>query len=674
MRKTYLALAAAGLILASCQKDNEPSPQLPPTAPQSAMTLRGTIDASTPESRTHLDEEAGGGGKNSSLVKWDLYDAVALYMTGAFDRRVQELADSVTQGLQPSVQFVTPEFYVVKSAESIDNTTATFTGTSAVTPLASDTYVAVYPYRSVSTDAWQIGRTHIRMTLPEQQSHPFQFKDLGMMIAKTPDSGSEQVRLSFKNIFPILKFSLTGSRTLAAIRFRGNDGEPVAGDFRLDISGDAYMEADFSESTVEEVSLTCGVRLSATPQTFYLVVPPRTYAKGYTIDFVADDGSVMTQVVSKDTPKTLLRSKIYEYPTLAFPPQSTAEAACDWLWQDETGVVSNVGFDELPGAVDLGAAANCFIVSVPGNYKFKAVKGDGSAVDGVDGYVYFAAGAAKGNAVIAALVNRQVAWSWHIWRTDAPAEKEAAAGCTILDRNLGATSVTPGDVSSYGLYYQWGRKDPFVGAKDTGKDAPIGGASETAAFGTQTAAYEKNTIDQTAYAFDVIGNDDNTIIDCVAYAVQHPTTFIKYVASVGNSGVSTWFNSDLSNFSDLWGAVSGRKSVYDPCPAGYKVPVDSAEAWGGFAKADVTSSAGSFGVTLNEAFYPCSGWRDVSGMLKQVGTYAKAASATASENRANILQMGYYKMMATAASYSISFTNPGKSFIAGGIPVRCVKE
>ena len=673
MRKNYLALAAAGLILASCQKDNEPSAQLPPTAPQSAMTLLGTIDASAPESRTHLDEEAGGGG-NSSLVKWDLYDAVALYMTGAFDRRVQELADSVAQGLQPSVQFVTPEFYVVKSAESIDNTTATFTGTSAVTPLASDTYVAVYPYRSVSTDAWQIGRTHIRMTLPEQQSHPFQFKDLGMMIAKTPDSGSEQVRLSFKNIFPILKFSLTGSRTLAAIRFRGNDGEPVAGDFRLDISGDAYMEADFSESTVEEVSLTCGVQLSATPQTFYMVVPPQTYAKGYTIDFVADDGSVMTQVVSKDTPKTLLRSKIYEYPTLAFTPQSTAEAACDWLWQDETGVVSNVGFDELPGAVDLGAAANCFIVSAPGNYKFKAVKGDGSAVDGVDGYVYFTAGAAKGNAVIAALVNRQVAWSWHIWRTDAPAEKEAAAGCTILDRNLGATSVTPGDVSSYGLYYQWGRKDPFVGAKELGKDAPIGGASETAAFGTQTAAYEKNTIDQTAYAFDVIGNDDNTITDCVAYAVQHPTTFIKYVVSVGNSGVSTWFNSDLSNFSDLWGAVSGRKSVYDPCPAGYKVPVDSAEAWGGFAKADVTSSAGSFGVTLNEAFYPCSGWRDVSGMLKQVGTYAKAASATAPTNQANILQIMYYKATAAATTYTTMFSNSGKSFIAGGIPVRCVKE
>lgn len=672
MRKNYLALAAAGLILASCQKDNEPSAQLPPTAPQSAMTLLGTIDASAPESRTHLDEEAGGGG-NSSLVKWDLYDAVALYMTGAFDRRVQELADSVAQGLQPSIQFVTPEFYVVKSAESIDNTTATFTGTSAVTPLASDTYVAVYPYRSVSTDAWQIGRTHIRMTLPEQQSHPFQFKDLGMMIAKTPDSGSEQVRLSFKNIFPILKFSLTGSRTLAAIRFRGNDGEPVAGDFRLDISGDAYMEADFSESTVEEVSLTCGVRLSATPQTFYLVVPPRTYAKGYTIDFVADDGSVMTQVVSKDTPKTLLRSKIYEYPTLAFTPQSTAEAACDWLWQDETGVVSNVGLDELPDAVDLGAAANCFIVSAPGNYKFKTVKGDGSAVDGVDGYVYFTAGAAKGNAVIAALVNRQVAWSWHIWRTDAPAEKEAAAGCTILDRNLGATSVTPGDVSSYGLYYQWGRKDPFVGAKELGINSTITSSSEPEAFGSLTATYEKNTIGETEYTFGVTANNDSQISDCIAYTIQNPTKFIRHTQQIHNSGSGTWFNAEASNFEDLWGGISKQKSVYDPCPAGYKIPIDSREVWKDFNADQVEATETTFGGTINGAFYACAGQRNDEGKLSQLGIYAKAQSATwSATKKAYIMQLGYNKSF--TGSYKASFTNMGQNSLAIAVPVRCVKE
>ena len=66
--------------------------------------------------------------------------------------------------------------------------------------------------------------------------------------------------------------------------------------------------------------------------------------------------------------------------------------------------------------------------------------------------------------------------------------------------------------------------------------------------------------------------------------------------------------------------------------------------------------------------------RDVSGMLKQVGTYAKAASATAPTNQANILQIMYYKATAAATTYTTMFSNSGKSFIAGGIPVRCVKE
>ena len=30
-----------------------------------------------------------------------------------------------------------------------------------------------------------------------------------------------------------------------------------------------------------------------------------------------------------------------------------------------------------------------------------------------------------------------------------------------MDRNLGATSVTPKDQNAYGAWYQWGRKDPF---------------------------------------------------------------------------------------------------------------------------------------------------------------------------------------------------------------------
>lgn len=186
----------------------------------------------------------------------------------------------------------------------------------------------------------------------------------------------------------------------------------------------------------------------------------------------------MTQVVSKDTPKTLLRSKIYDHPTLAFTPQSTAEAACTtgWLGRNGSGVerrLRRTARRRRPGC-----GSQLFIVSAPGNYKFKAVKGRWLGCRRCRRLCLFTAGAAS-NAVIAALVGQQVAWSWHIWRTDAPAEKPPPMH--DLDRNLGA-SVTRATSPPTVFTTNGDAKDPFVGAKELGKDAPIGGASETMAF------------------------------------------------------------------------------------------------------------------------------------------------------------------------------------------------
>ena len=50
-------------------------------------------------------------------------------------------------------------------------------------------------------------------------------------------------------------------------------------------------------------------------------------------------------------------------------------------------------------------------------------------------------------------------WSWHLWLTDEP---KLIAG--FMDRNLGAFSSSPsGGSKSYGLLFQFGRKDAFVG-------------------------------------------------------------------------------------------------------------------------------------------------------------------------------------------------------------------
>ena len=83
-----------------------------------------------------------------------------------------------------------------------------------------------------------------------------------------------------------------------------------------------------------------------------------------------------------------------------------------------------------------------------------------------NGEITFRATDRKGNAVIAAKdAAGNILWSWHIWLTDQPVEHvyKNNAG-TVMDRNLGATSATPGDIGALGLLYQWGRKDPFLGS------------------------------------------------------------------------------------------------------------------------------------------------------------------------------------------------------------------
>ena len=115
----------------------------------------------------------------------------------------------------------------------------------------------------------------------------------------------------------------------------------------------------------------------------------------------------------------------------------------------------------------------------------------------------------------------------------------------MMDRNLGALTATnaTGDVDplSIGLYYQWGRKDPFPGAT-TFEKSPKGAAVAGTAW-----TYHKELIS-------------------TEYSVQHPTEY----ASVPEVDDGVWNADDPQ---DLWNAEDNKKTVYDPCPPGYRVPV-----------------------------------------------------------------------------------------------------
>lgn len=319
-------------------------------------------------------------------------------------------------------------------------------------------------------------------------------------------------------------------------------------------------------------------------------------------------------------------------------------------------------FVNLDQASDLSASgtANCYIVPSSGIYKFKAVKGNSnisvgtvasaevlwesfgtsqkpnvgdviySAVYSAD-YVYFSTPSTlkNGNAVIAVKdASNNVLWSWHIWICNGYSPIDLAqtyynnAG-VMMDRNLGATSATPGDVGALGLLYQWGRKDPFLG-------------SSSISSNTQAAS-------TLSWPSAVASNSSNGTI---AYAVVHPTRFITC-----NSSNYDWYYTGSSSTDDTrW---QSTKTIYDPCPPGWRVPdggnngvwskaCGHSSSISGYPFDDTNKGmnfSGKFGAS-GTIWYPAAGYlRYDYGSLNLVGSFGYWWSCTPNDNYAYRLNL-----------------------------------
>lgn len=197
----------------------------------------------------------------------------------------------------------------------------------------------------------------------------------------------------------------------------------------------------------------------------------------------------------------------------------------------------------------------------------------------------------EGNAVIAVYDDdRNILWSWHIWITDAPQDisyTEGSTTITIMDRNLGATAAkwngNGSDVSSgepletYGLYYQWGRKDPSMGPP-TWDYSPI----------NMTTAPYYDYSSEVYNSAEVVREAAPTLKD----AVENPMYMILPTAQTQ----SYYFNWLYQKIDFLWGyeASTGNthKTIYDPCPYGYRV--SGGEMGDLIAYATSLSSTGSY--------------------------------------------------------------------------------
>lgn len=320
----------------------------------------------------------------------------------------------------------------------------------------------------------------------------------------------------------------------------------------------------------------------------YVISAPGTYAipmvYGNAIDFTRSPAAGINKTAfnpgasSSDTETFLSRFKNANGTDITSPfieNDFNGVFSASVLWSDFSGIISDISVLTAAEAEGKGlTACSC-------------------------GYIVFTVsseGLTQGNTVIALKSAGTTVWSWHIWVTDddlntIPVRNASAQTLNMLPVNLGwkdeGNEVTayPGAMRKFrivqpasdetreftitrqpalsesttgsSLMYQWGRKDPFAEGK---------------------------------YSIYAVESSPLHVQD----GISNPDKFIP-----ANGGGNSWAS---PNYYNLWNAtvkqsgasviaVSPVKTIYDPCPPGFKVP--QGNAFTGFTRNGAASSSSS---------------------------------------------------------------------------------
>lgn len=227
-------------------------------------------------------------------------------------------------------------------------------------------------------------------------------------------------------------------------------------------------------------------------------------------------------------------------------------------------------------------------------------------------------------------------------------------------------------LNSFGLYYQWGRKEPFIGPGtydfSNGTSATLyDGEGDVVSLSVKESSAETGTVD---------------------YAREHPLTFIAGV--------------EASEYDWMWGSHSealwsDAKTANDPCPYGWKVA--PAAAFAGLTIADPLE-----GVSADE-YFDKYGWTLTDGSAESLfmgagrriypdGRFQNIYVNPDSERQVRNVAMydqpwvGLYWTTDISSSQSSAFyfffnklhvensrvERPVLHYRANGMPVRCVAD
>lgn len=214
-----------------------------------------------------------------------------------------------------------------------------------------------------------------------------------------------------------------------------------------------------------------------------------------------------------------------------------------------------------------------------------------------------------------------ITWSWHLWlgtpvaqhykfentdnAIDGTNDKGEPLNNTdwyMFDRNLGAESNELGNARSAGLYYQAGRKDPFIGYANQAGEGQW--TSNRLATYYNTASFPNHAVWKTS------SDDGNDKPFTVANVRNYPMWMFDAddKAEVFTYG---WVQGTISY-------LNNSKTFFDPCPPGYKLP--TTREWDNFKNSEFYNQNPSINKT--GVFGYCA-WKEASFSSNTAGTTMK---------------------------------------------------
>ena len=369
---------------------------------------------------------------------------------------------------------------------------------------------------------------------------------------------SSTTSLSFKNICGIIRLDVSttlSGKKVRSIILSADQGMSGAISNIATLPGDGYIAAVTGTAGVTLDCGTGGVAISGTATSFHIAVPQKNYTN-LKITLITTEGEIQTRTSNKAiavsrsaiTPISLSFNNLT--PTVNLSAKATANTYMvhsAGAYRLNATIKGNGGLDPMTGttATTIDPAGIAGVKTLWEVYsQGRALKYDHGSYDiwySPDGYVYFYTpdNFVPGDACVAIYDSSDtILWSWVIWATPTPGTV-TYNGRFFMDRNLCGIEV--GNCLR-GFLYQWGRKDAF-----------------SAADGDNYGSYAYVPALSTAFSTE-------NGIHTMDYTIAHPTVHID------NGDANSWMSQEEYNNRPWRDDV---KTIYDPCPAGWRVPTSA---------------------------------------------------------------------------------------------------